>query len=367
MQAHAYAFPLSFDENDSPRCVLRPGFVAVQRAFWEIRHELSPSEQSVLLTIMLFTSGYLRQWCLLGAEKLASHSKVNRNYLFQIIKSLKEKNLIEVERTHSSNRYRLGDRLEVLILEADQVKPAASLRRLSRVVSPAESAEYDRYQSYPADSCIEAKEIKETIDQHHAPEPPAAPAHDVPSSDDALSLSVAESSGDPAKPVRSLVAQLQELGVNGFVAHRLARSNPPEKIDAALKRVRTVKAENPAAYVVAELQRGGYVAAIDKTKAVRQLHEEIREHRKLERRRDQVEEEEAQARVLSVLEEFDRLPEERQVEVHRQVEHQAEREGFTRVRGWSRSHPLYRGLLSEFLSRSVAPRDGGTVVSVGDG
>lgn len=317
----------------------------------------------MLLSIIFFTTGYLREWCIIGAEALASHSRVNRNYLFQIIKALKAKGLIEVRRTKSSNRYRLTEELEVLALD-----DPSSVEQSGKSVSPArtkpsrahESAGYDRHQSYPADSCIEAKEIKEIIDQHHAPEPPAAPAHDVPSSDDVLTVSVVESYGDPARPVRSLVAQLQELGVNRFVAHRLARSNPPEKIDAALKRVRTVKTENPAAYVVAELQRGGYAAAIDKTKAVRQLHEEIREHRELERQRDQVEKEQAQARVLSVLEEFDRLPEERQVEVHHQVEHQAECEGFTRVRGWSRSHPLYRGLLSEFLSRSIALRDAGT-------
>lgn len=336
------------------RNVLRPGFIPINRTFWQsIRRQLSPSEIEVLFSIIYFTTGFLRQWCIIGAEKLAEDSGVSRGYLFEVIKSLKAKGLIEVQRTKRSNRYRLGDLLEVLVLDPeDQPRQSASL-----VAKFPESAPVDGSQSYPPDSCIESKEI---TDQHHAPALPdtAAPVGGETASadfdDEFLSCRSSEDSAPKAKPGHSLVNALRELGVNQFVAYKLVKSQPADKIAAAIERVKRVKTENPAGYLVAEIQRGGYAALVDKTVATRRLHEEIHQRRQVERELEQVENDQVHAQTLTALERYERLPADDQAELRRQVELQAQAEGLSaRVRGWSESHPVFRGLLSELVARKL--------------
>lgn len=330
----------------------------------QVRRTLTLGELQVMLTIISYTAGFLRQWCVLGAETLATQSNISRAYLFEIIKSLEAKQLIMVGRSNRRcNRYALGPQFEVLNLRSLGAHPGP--RGPKKGLSSANwSAGADQFESAPADSW---KDMKENIDHHHqscAPQQTATqlpverkPVVDQVVNDDESLHSVSEVTNvEPAPEVnRSLVKQLQELGVSQFMAYRLAKSQPAEKIEAALARVQSIKPEKPAGYIVAELQRGGYSnAPVDKNKAVRESHEQLHERRKRERELDEQLKELKHEQTLTALEFFECLPTGDQAALRTEVDQQARTEGFWRLPHWSPEHPTYRGLLSELVRARYA-------------
>jgi hypothetical protein len=332
----------------------------------QVRKTLTLGELQVMLTIISYTAGFLRQWCVLSGETLATQSNISRAYLFEIIKSLEAKQLIMVGRTNRRcNKYALGPQFEVLNLRSLGAQPGptgskSTADRPKKGLSPANwSAGADQFESGPADSW---KDMKENIDHHHqscAPQQTATqlpverkPVLDPVVNDDVLLHSVSEVTDVQSAPEvnRSLVKQLQELGVTQFMAYRLAKTQPVEKIEAALARVKSIQPEKPAGYIVAELQRGGYSnAPVDRNKAVRESHEQLHERRKRERELDEQLEELKHQQTLTALEFFECLPAGDQAALRTTVDQQARTEGFWRLPNWSPDHPTYRGLLSELI------------------
>lgn len=197
--------------------------------------------------------------------------------------------------------------------------------------------------------------MKENIDHHHQSYAP----QQLPSvvNDDVSLHSVSEVTDVPAPPEvnRSLVKQLQELGVTQFMAYGLTKKHSAEKIEAALARVKTIKPEKPAGYIVAELQRGGYgTASVDKTRAIRESHEQLHERRKRERELEEQLKELKHEQTLTALEFFECLPAGDQAAIRTEVEQQARTEGFWRLPHWNQEHPAYRGLLSELVRKRYA-------------
>ena len=95
--------------------------------------------------------------------------------------------------------------------------------------------------------------------------------------------------------------------------------------------------------------RGGYRDKIDPHKAQREFHREVHEKRAAERLKSDQEALNRQQQADLLLAEFAAMPAELQLAVKDKLQAQAEREGFTRMRGWGEEHPVWRGLLAEYL------------------
>lgn len=338
--------------------ILKPRFTSLANEFWDsgLMRELKPSELLLILTLYRFTSGFQKVRCVVGEAKLSEVTGLPASSLYEAKRGLLRRGLISVSYTASGRCcYELVERLQTVRDKPEVTAKSAPPSRPSGVP-----------EGYPYGTPESCKDKKENIDHHHNPCPVAAaqppqpdtekPAPNCRSArfDDASSLS--QSGGGDAELTRSLARQLQDLGVNAFVAGRLARTQPGDKITAAIQRVRVKNPANPAAYLVAEIQRGGYGdAPADKTRLIRQAHDELHQKRQQERQRDLLEQDLAHAKTLEALALFESLATQDQAELHRLVEEQAAREGFVRIPGWGVSHPAYRGLLSELVGRRYLP------------
>lgn len=82
------------------------------------------------------------------------------------------------------------------------------------------------------------------------------------------------------------------------MAYKLAKNHSEEVIAQALSRLKNVTAENPAAYLVAEITRGGYgQPAPDKTKLARLEQEKIHQKRRREREQEAQDKDQSSQRV----------------------------------------------------------------------
>ncbi len=323
-------------EHQKPvKSFLRPGFTAINNALWDskILDNLLGSELRLLLVIMRYTDGFLRATCIIGEEKLIRHTGLGRSALYEAKKSLEAKGHIIIHRTHAACAYQLGEALQVLAKEGEKVA------RPSRKSSQVHSA--GRPRSAAVDPC---KEPKENLKQQQlaAPAEPVQPA----------TTTVDESgmSNHQGNERSRLVTQLKEQGVHARVALRLVQAQEPRVIAKALARLPKVETQNPAGYLVAEISRGGYQEP-DKTKPIRAIHDEIRNLRQAERDREAQERERSSEKVSQAVDQFSQLPTPTQQQLLQQVRQQAEKENFTKIPGWSESHPAFRGLLAELLAQ----------------
>jgi len=342
------------DEPITVLSLLKPCFTPLANRLIDsgLFADLKHSELLVLLTICRFSSGYQKVWCVLGEQKLLDVTGLASSSLYEAKKGLVQRGVLFISYTKMGHcRYQLVDWLQPVRSNDDR----AVTPRLQLVNPASPSGGPEPYPSGPPEAY---KEKKENIDHHQhrcAAEPLQSAGPVV--NDDVLLPSVFKEPELPEAPVvnRSLVRQLHELGVSQFMAYRLGKSQPAEKIEAALARVKTIKLENPAAYVVAELQRGGYgQGPVDKAKTVRQAHEQLHEHRKRERELEELQKEQVHVQTLAALERFQALSPADQAALRAQLDQQAQAEGFLRLANWSEEHPVYRGLLSELVRGRVS-------------
>ena len=302
----------------------------------------------LLTFITRFSTGYLKPEVVLLEGFVLRTTSMSRSSLYKAKKELVESGKVTIAYTKAGNCvYRLAAKLQCL--------KGASLNE-----TPTEKAE-KRWGSADRDhtrSQVETpmyKETKENLDQHQqnstlAPNP--TPVTNQEGNDDAPVKKISR----PTTENSSLADQLKKFGVSEFMAYKLTRSHDEGLILQALARVKLAAVENPAGYLVSEILRGGYGQPLkDPTRAARIDHEKIHQMRRTEREREEQAREQASSRVSAILERFESLPSSRQRDLYAQLQAQAQQEGFTRFPGWGETHPLYRGLLAEIVSRSEEP------------
>ncbi len=330
-------------ENQRPiKSILRPGFTAINNAFWEskILDGLLGSEIRLLLWLMKFTNGYLRSFCIIGEARLLAHTKLSRSALYDAKSSLEAKGHIIVQRTHSACAYQLSEDLQVLARAGDEpAKPRKKQIPLSSHSAP-NVRQSGRHGSTVADTC---KEDKESSDQQQAAAQPELPTNRV---DDEPLVNSSIRIDERCR----LVSQLKELGVHERVALRLVQAQESSVIARAIAHLPQVTTQNPVGYLVAEISRGGYREP-DKTKPIRMVHEEIHTLRQAERDREAQERARSSEKVSLAVDQFSQLPATTQHLLLQQVHQLAEVENFTKIPGWSESHPAFRGLLAELVAQ----------------
>lgn len=124
---------------------------------------------------------------------------------------------------------------------------------------------------------------------------------------------------------KATVTSLRDVGIDYWMARKLARKHSPEMIQKALVNLRgrhgTVR--NPAAWLVREIERGGYSAPPGIEQAQRQAERAAREAQQ----RDQEEQGQRQAeeRIQAILAGYRELPQERRLELEQQARAQLAR------------------------------------------
>lgn len=294
----------------------------------------------LLLFIARFSTGYLKAEVALRESFILEQTGMSRSSLYKAKNELLASNHITIGHTRTGNCiYRLHGQYQCL-----------------KGATTAQEKADRRWPSPPADGLgpqVETpcnKEFKEIQDQQH-------PVPAGPISNDADIISHSRSQGQSGNGTlrAGLIARLQGLGVDEFMAHRLVKTSSAEIITRAIDRLQTVAVTNPAGYLVSEITRGGYRDRVDPNKAQREFHREVHEKRLAERLRENQQAQKSQEQADLLLAQFAALPTELQLNVRGQVQEQAEREGFTRMRGWGEAHPVWRGLLAEFLRQNGGP------------
>lgn len=385
---------------------LKSKFTAIPSAYWDtgLNRTLRPAEKEMIMLILRYTAGYLRRECALGETRFLRESGLSPSAFYGAKRSLVQRGLLMIGKTRTGRCvYRLVEWLQPVLREGARAgraegeagrhlavasAPVAALEpeledldepAVSWVHAPTDDHPSGFQYAYPSEFQQPCIENKENIDQHHREQ---SEPDSVVSDDDfeierlletveqqwaepTLALQPEQpldeqlGQGSGAQPAerppqaaapevsRSLAKALQDLGVNQFVARRLTRQHSQDKIDAAMARTRKVHPENPAGYVVAELQRGGYQDKPDPTKVARQVAEEIHNQRAVERKREAQENEERNARALAPLAPFEQLPPEVQAQIHQRVAGLPEAKLFlSRDRRWGPGSPGYEGLLA---------------------
>lgn len=309
--------------------ILKPGFTAISNALVDsgLLAQLKRIEINLFFVLARFSTGFLRLQAVIGEQKLMELTGASQSGLYEAKKGLVQRGLITIAHTRTGRcLYQLGKLFQPLMTPGEQPQPAAK---------PVWANPSGRLEANPSEPLESYKEFKEIQDQHHSVPDTLSP------NDDALLVSKV------VVPCGSLVERLKQLGVNEFMAHRLTKSKPPEIIERAIQRVRTLEVSNPAGYLVSEILRGGYQEKTDATKAQRDLHREIQEKRQAERLKQEQQHQQSLSQAEQLWQQFLSLPLGHQLELKQRIQSQAEREGFARLRGWGEDHPTWRGLLLE--------------------
>jgi hypothetical protein len=405
----AYASPsggrraAAYEDDDPEEFRLeyfKPGFVADSHAFRKVLRSAGtpPAAGRLLVSVADHTTGYGEEWSAIRRQRLMEHADIKSRTTFQDAKSwLLKGGHIQVKWDPSKGCmvYALGESLRVLLRPEERLAKRGARtgrrRALKAVPDQVGVRPAGHHVSSQSDPMIKKQENE---DQHHRTPAPPVPE---PFGDDELLEVVIEreqewngpdetpdpeeptcAPGDtaqpahqeqPQQPARSaelgrLIAQLIEQGVHERVAVRLAKTQTPEVIASAIKRLPKVATTNPAGYLVAEISRGGYKEP-DRTRPIRVIQDEIHRQRQAERERDAEVREQSSAKVAQTVDRFALLPPDHQAEIRDRLRRQAEAEGFTRLPGWSQDHPVYRGLLAEMVAEWIPSALSGVVLAPG--
>lgn len=331
--------------------ILKPGFTALSNGLIDsgLLSILKPTELTLFLILCRFSTGFLRLRAIIGESKLLELTGASPSTLYEAKKGLVQRGLITISHTRAGRCcYTLAKHLQPVLAEGENPEPVAK---------PTWAKPSGQPSLLPSRESEAIKSSKKSID-HHTTSGQQTQEND----DDLLALcsdkggmDCPERTPTPGNEQGLLVAQLKQLGVNEIMAYRLVKTSSDEVIRRALARVKTIQTTNPAGYLVSEISRGGYQAKPDATKAIRLVHQEIREKRQLEKLQIELQRETAQAKADRLWIAFEGLPRTRQDELKRLVHDQAVREGFSRLAGWGETHPAWRGLLQELMGALAPP------------
>lgn len=296
----------------------------------------------LMIFITRFSTGYLKSEAVLREGFILEATGMSRSSLYRAKNELIESGKITISHTQTGNCvYRLVAELQCLKgASLNQTATGKATERWGSAVGDPPRVTIDT----PSN-----KENKEIQDQQH-------PIPATPVSNDADFIGHSRSLGPVIDGTlrAGLVARLQRLGVDEFMAHRLVKTSSAEIITRAIDRLKTVSVTNPAGYLVSEITRGGYRDKPDPNKAQREFHREVHEKRLAERLQDDQQAQKSQEQADLLLAQFATLPAELQLDIQQRLQVQAEREGFTRMRGWGEAHPVWKGLLTELLRQNAA-------------
>ena len=388
----------AYDDDDPEEFRLeyfKPGFVADSHALRKVLRsaDTPPAAMRLLVSIADLTTGYRVEWSAIRRQYLMEHADIQSRSTFQDAKRwLLDAGYIRCYKVHYGSNskdagykeslkdgctaYALGESLRVLLRPEEREARRGRRRGLKVVPDQGGIRPAGQHVSGEPDPMIKKQENQ---DQQHRPSAPPVPE---PFGDDELFGCIEQlerewnepnetpdhpeptcAPRDTARhapqeqPARSaeqgrLVAQLTDLGVHERVAQRLAQTQTADVIASAIARLPKVDTKNPAGYLVAEISRGGYKEP-DRTKPLRVYHDEIHEKRKAEREREAEAKEQSSRTTTDALDRYAQLLPDHQAELTAALHHQAHAEGFTRLPGWSESHPLYRGLLAELVAEWI--------------
>lgn len=338
MESSALAAPVT--------AILKPGFTALSNGLIDsgLLSQLKPTELTLFLVLCRFSTGFLRLRAIIGEAKLVELTGASPSTLYEAKKGLAQRGLISISHTRAGRcSYTIARHLQPVLAEGETPEP---------VPKPAWARPSREPVFLPSREPEPIKSSKKFIDHQHAPVSPFDSQND-----DDLSQTSQEQTGEPeVAPVPRpglLVTQLQQMGVNEMMAHRLAKKAPHGVIENALARVKTIQTTNPAGYLVSEISRGGYQAKPDPTKVIRQVHQEIHEKRQLERHLEQQHHQAAQNQAEELWKAFQGMAPDHQAQLAEQVRRQAQEEGFASIPGWGDNHPAFRGLLLEAVSQAA--------------
>ncbi|MBS2033585.1 hypothetical protein JST97_01245 [bacterium] len=293
----------------------------------------------LFLTLYRFTTGYLRSWTCIGETLLLEMTGLSSSSLYEAKRVLVALGYIQIRHMVSGRcEYRICEGLQTLRAEAEKGVAA----RFARKASGGSEAD-------PSGQPEPWKESKEK--KYHHP----AQAKTLPLNPNLTKANTSREGDDASLDANfkrlGLTEQLKSAGVSEFMAHKLTREHPPEMIALAMERLKQVRPENPAGYLVAEVLRGGYqTLRVEPEKVQREQREKIHQLRVEQRERELQQRDEGALRVAQKLEFFEQLSVEHRNFLKLRVESQALSEGFTRLPGWGVEHPAYRGLLAEVLA-----------------
>lgn len=288
----------------------------------------------LLLFIARFSTGYLKAEVVLRESFILEQTGMSRSSLYKAKNELLASGQITISHTQTGNCiYRLAAQHQCL-----KGATTAQEKAQQRWGSPATDVGGPRLET-PMN-----KETKENLNQQH-PVPATPHSNDVDSQNSSRSQR-----SDPTETLQTgLLARLKGLGVDEFMAHRLIKSSSAEIITRAIDHLKTATVTNPAGYLVSEVLRGGYRDKVDPHKAQREFHREVQEKRAAERLKSDQEALNRQQQADLLWAKFAAMPAELQLSIKQKLQTQAEHEGFTRMRGWGEKHPVWRGLLAEYL------------------
>ena len=344
MQTTALKSDQDWSDEPSVTSFFDAPFTAVSnRLMQSIYKDPDVNPATRLLTfIARYSTGYLKPEVVLREGFVLESTGMSRSSLYKAKKELIESGKVTVAHTQTGNCvYRLVAELQCL--KGASLPPTATEKAERRWGSAG------RDHTRPQVETPMYKENKENLEQHHSTptittvsEPTQQRRDDAPF----------DQNSQPTITNSILTDQLKSLGVSEFMARKLTRNHNEGVIFQALRRVKQASVENPAGYLVSEILRGGYGQPVqDPTKAARLDHEKVHHLRRTERQEEERAREHASSRILALLSRFESFPPDRQRELRARVQAQAQQEGFTRFPGWGESHPLYRGLLAEIVSR----------------
>ena len=328
----------------SVTALLKPGFTALSNGLIDsgLLAKLTRIELALFLVLCRFSTGFLRLQATIGEQKLCELTGASPASLYEAKKGLVGHGLITISHTKTGRcLYQLAKWLQPILTRGEAIEPP---------IKPVWAKTLHSAGVDPSTQLESYKEFKEIQNQHIAQPQPLS------TDDELLQSDIKHLAAVPAsKPVDAslglLVSRLRHLGVNEFMAHKLAKSASEKVIENALERVKTIQTTNPAGYLVSEISRGGYQEKPDPNKAQREFHREIHEKRQKERELTAQANQAAELRAEQLMQLYRDLPSVRQTELTEQVRQQAQSEGFTRIPGWGEGHPAWRGLLIEALSK----------------
>lgn len=359
------------EETNSFRTFLRPSFTALANELIDflVTTCSSLAEIKVLLLVSRYSTGFLRPTCHFGESKFLNTAGLSRSAFYDAKQNLISRGLLLVSHTKTGRCvYELAPAFQALLTGqgATPANPVQSTGPLPVRHSGPMKDNKENLNQYKEQHHQLAGPVTQNDDDFFQSVSEDESAREPLSTDDvsplltneknqAPSASQAKAETEAPVPTASMARKLQEAGVNSFVARRLAKKHPPEVIQAALNRLTTLTVENPAAYLVAEISRGGYgESRPDPQTRIRQFHQAVEEKREQQRIREEQEQSRLhQQKVKTPLELFAALPPEQQAALMQATQLQAEREGFVRLPGWGPEHPVFRGLLAERVLHSL--------------
>lgn len=280
------------------------------------RHKV---DRSVLDAIVRQLEGFHRSSVALTIEELASRAGVSNSSVSGALRRLEAANLIIRRRKLLTTRSRFIWEL--------------SLRQDYRVTEPAPAPQPLRRER-PSNAAKLAANDDATPPPDSAPIPELVPPPPAPHPVESEALGEARPCNrQKVRPAKNsekklpeltpeqqrLIESLRTAQIDYWMARKLVRAHPPAVIEQALAnlrhRVGTVR--NPAAWLVREIERGGYGAP--PTAQEEQREAERTNRLEAQRRAEELEREKNDTAVTQLLSRFAALPTERQAELEREV------------------------------------------------